>query len=71
MAGLMKISLDEIFDPNSKYIADLANKFMSQYGSEFDVIVRLSKKYDCAFVDIDPEQLEDCDVDDYWRAFKW
>lgn len=70
MAGHMKISLDEIFDPNSKYIADLANTFMSQYGSEFDIIVRLSEKYGCAFADIDPEQLEDCDVDDYWRAFK-
>ena len=69
MDGRMKISLDEIFDPNSKYIAELADTFMDRYGAEFDAMVRLSEKYGCAFVDIDPENLEECDVDDYWRAF--
>lgn len=66
----MKISLDEIFDPNSQYIAGLASVFMNRYGTEFDIIMKLSEKYGCAFADIDPENLDDCDVDDYWKAFR-
>lgn len=69
MAGNVKrVSLSEIFDPNSQYIKDLAQQFDKQFGAEFDTILRLSDKYDCAFADIDPAQLDDTDVEDYWKA---
>jgi plasmid maintenance system antidote protein VapI len=66
--NVRRTSLSEIFDPNSQYVKDLAQQFEQQYGAEFDIILRLSNKYDCCFADIDPAQLDPQDIEDYKRV---
>ena len=63
-----RTSLSEIFDPNSQYVKDLAQQFEQQYRAEFDIILRLSNKYDCCFTDIDSAQLDETDIDDYKKV---
>jgi len=66
--NVKRTSLSEIFDPNSQYIADLAQQFDQQYGAEFDIILRLSNKYGCSFANIDPAQLDTQDIEDYKKV---
>ena len=66
--NVRRTSLSEIFDPNSEYIKDLAQQFDQQYGAEFDIVLRLSDKYDYCFADIDPNQLDETDIEDYKKA---
>lgn len=68
--NVRRTSLSEIFDPNSQYIKDLAQQFEQQYGAEFDIILRLSDKYDCCFDDIGPAQLDENDIKDYKKVKK-
>ena len=70
VGNVNRVSLSEIFEPNSQYISDLAQQFDKQYGVEFDTILRLSNKYNCAFADIDSAQLDPEDVADYQKVQK-
>lgn len=65
-----RISLNEIFDPNSKYIKQLSVNFLNQYGTEFDDILYLSKKYGCSMHEIDPNILDDNDMQKYQKIME-
>lgn len=66
--NVKRTSLSEIFNDNSQYVKDLAQQFDQQYGAEFNTILCLSEKYNCAFTDIDPAQLDSEDREDYRKA---